>query len=141
MRHRAASARERLPVGSWWSWFVVYRSWISACSTKLHKGEHEATVHELAFGEAQAVELQGNTALEAAIGNFQPHDIGVLAAPWEGTAAENGQDPALGLYLYGFRCDTRQGHDDAELPFGLEHVDGRLPARVAGALACRLEEL
>ena len=43
--------------------------------------------------------------------------------------------------LHGFRYDARERHDDAELPLGLEHVDRRLPARVAAAFAGGLEEL
>ena len=43
--------------------------------------------------------------------------------------------------LHGFRYDAGERHDDAELPLGLEHVDRRLPARVAAAFAGRLEEL
>src|SRR6478672_3491676 len=92
-------------------WVVSFMALVR--SAKLHKIEHKASILELSFGEPEAVELQRDSSLETAIGNFQPHDLGVVGPRGQGTVAEDGQHPAFGLNLHGLWRDARQRNDDA----------------------------
>jgi hypothetical protein len=65
-------------------WVVSFMALVR--SAKLHKGEHKASVLELSLGEPEAFELQRDASLEAAVGNLQPHDLGVTFAGGQGTA-------------------------------------------------------
>ena len=65
-------------------WVVSFMALVRLA--KLHKGEHKASVLELSLGEPEAFELQRDASLEAAVGNLQPHDLGVTFAGGQGTA-------------------------------------------------------
>src|SRR6476619_3594713 len=119
-------------------WVVSFMALVR--SAKLHKSKHEAAVPEFPFGEPQAVELQRDAPLEAAVGDLQPHDLGVAVAGGQGTAPQDGQHPTLGLHLHGLWRDARQRNYDAQLALSFEDVDRRLPARETSRVAGRLEK-
>ena len=65
-------------------------------STKLGEGQHEAAVHQLARGKAQAGG-QGDAALEAAIRDLQSYNIGIPLFAGQGAGPGDHQHLALDL--------------------------------------------
>src|SRR5262245_23581826 len=108
--------------------------------SQLGESENETTVAKFPFGQMQA-RGKRDAALEAAVRNLQPQDIGAPPLTGEGTDAGNHQGLAFDLNMHGLRRHAGKGGDDQKLPFGFKHIDGRLPARRARPFARGNEEL
>src|SRR5262245_7938315 len=82
-----------------------------------------------------------DAALEAAVRNLQPQDIGAPSLAGEGTGAGDHQGLAFDLDTHGLRRHAGKRGDDQKPRFGFEHIDGRFPARGLRPLARWLKEL